>query len=345
MSGMQTLLNVTTLSRSPFYWTGNEDTGLHNFTSLELIEMLEPSKDTLEELYLEIVYYWTDFEEEGRLTTMFQFTALKVLHTIPEMWGCLMDEEHDYQHDLSWMTSCLHTSFPRRSGMEPNTPSLVQKILTGFERTFPIGLQKMSRQKRTMTLSYGNWSPTLKAYCYNNLKLKGLPLAEFVIRILRKPKLAKNIKRLEVKDWDTLSSLGPDNFERRESPENYDHSGMSVMDDKVTGFDDQRTRNRVSEPTEEEYILCAKAARPAGIIKDKSSHEAKSFIIRKSDQCCQPISQYDRKFCQLLQAGMEDAYAVLLLALSPNDHLGRIEYDPNHTLGWPRSFHGYRTVW
>ena len=87
---MQTLLNATKSLRLLLYWTGNEE------TSHELIEMLEPCKGTLEELYLDIVPYWTDFEEEGRLTTLSHFTALRILDTIPEMWEYLMDEENDY---------------------------------------------------------------------------------------------------------------------------------------------------------------------------------------------------------------------------------------------------------
>ncbi|KAF9694675.1 hypothetical protein EKO04_007551 [Ascochyta lentis] len=93
-SDMQTLLNATTSLRSLLYWTGNEETGPENFTSRELVAMLEPFKDTLEELYLEIVHYWTDFEEVGRITALSQFSALKILDTTPEMWTHLMDEEN-----------------------------------------------------------------------------------------------------------------------------------------------------------------------------------------------------------------------------------------------------------
>jgi hypothetical protein len=93
---MQVLLNAATSLRSLLYWTGPR-----NFTASDLIELIGPLKDALEELYLEVMPFWPDREEEdesdGRLSTLSHLTALKVLDTTPEMWECLVDERNNQQ--------------------------------------------------------------------------------------------------------------------------------------------------------------------------------------------------------------------------------------------------------
>ncbi|KAJ8116443.1 hypothetical protein OPT61_g2140 [Boeremia exigua] len=122
-SEMQTLLNATKSLRSLLYWTGDEE---WNFTSHELVEMLEPFKDTLEKLFLEIAPFWTDFEDEGRLTTLSHFSALKVLDTTSAMWENLTELEIDghpidaeqylcYRLPPNLETLILHSP-PRREG-------------------------------------------------------------------------------------------------------------------------------------------------------------------------------------------------------------------------------------
>ncbi|KAJ4986272.1 hypothetical protein SVAN01_08207 [Stagonosporopsis vannaccii] len=95
-SDMQMLLNATTSLRSLLYWTGDDDTGPDNFLSQELIDMLEPFKNTLEELYLEIEHLWGDSEFVGRIKTLSHFTALKILDTTVEMWECLLDGDGEH---------------------------------------------------------------------------------------------------------------------------------------------------------------------------------------------------------------------------------------------------------
>lgn len=95
-SDMQTLILACPKLRSLLYWTGSEETGPSNFTAAELTEVLDPMKDTLEELQAEIRPYWDEFgENEGRIDTMSHFTALKTLDTTPEMWWNLLADDFE----------------------------------------------------------------------------------------------------------------------------------------------------------------------------------------------------------------------------------------------------------
>ena len=74
------------------------------------------------------------------------------------------------------------------------------------------------------------------------------------------------------------------------------------------------------EPTEYEYNVLTEAALSTGVIMSKlpyddmSSALLWSFGTHGRYTMAQDASD-DRKFCQLILAGMDDAYAVLLLAI------------------------------
>ncbi|KAF3052579.1 hypothetical protein E8E11_008769 [Didymella keratinophila] len=86
-SDMRTLILAFPKLKSLLYWTVSKRTGPSHFTAAELIEVLDPVKDTLEELQAEIHPCWDEsFDNEGHIDTMSHFTALNTLDTTPEMW-------------------------------------------------------------------------------------------------------------------------------------------------------------------------------------------------------------------------------------------------------------------
>lgn len=193
---------------------------------------------------------------------------------------------------------------------------------------------------------------------YSNPHLHKRLIAKFVTHLARHSELAKYVKEIDLKGWDTLSELLPEYYEA-----NYELSGIrSTREEKTETFD----RFRKPEPTEDEYSLLTAAAAATGIIKDAYPYEGESTIISKvrpmlstdvpSDSIWYAtiLGQastwasvpYDRRFCELLRAGMGDAYAVLLLALLPNlSHifLRGAGADPT-ALGLPRPSHAYKAL-
>jgi hypothetical protein len=91
-------------------------------------------------------------------------------------------------------------------------------------------------------------------------------------------------------------------------------------------------------PTEAEYLSLTAAARDQGVITEIHPYEHSSYLIEVARQSnstgFEPPEQwythafdreltfselsYDRKFCQMLRAGLNDPLVVLLVALLPN---------------------------
>ncbi|KAF2129323.1 hypothetical protein P153DRAFT_356912 [Dothidotthia symphoricarpi CBS 119687] len=95
---IRTLLHACPQLETLYFSTAAEESELHNFTCKELCDALEPLKDTLEELYLEVKPQLDEFgHPHERITSLSQFTALKILDTVPEMWECL--REFETEHD------------------------------------------------------------------------------------------------------------------------------------------------------------------------------------------------------------------------------------------------------
>jgi hypothetical protein len=95
---------------------------------------------------------------------------------------------------------------------------------------------------------------------------------------------------------------------------------------------------RGPEPTEAEYLSLTAAARDQGVITEIHPYEHSSYLIevaRKINstgfdspeqwythafdrELAFSELSYDRKFCQMLRAGLDDPLVVLLVALIPN---------------------------
>jgi hypothetical protein len=94
---METIINACSELCSLRYYTADEEIGPWNFTPLELIDILNPLKETLKELRLGILPYngrgnWTSGE---RIQSLSQFTSLRILDTQNIMWDDLIDEDLD----------------------------------------------------------------------------------------------------------------------------------------------------------------------------------------------------------------------------------------------------------
>ncbi|KAF3039569.1 hypothetical protein E8E12_008338 [Didymella heteroderae] len=208
---------------------------------------------------------------------------------------------------------------------------------------------------------------------YNNPRLYGRPLATFVYRILERPEIAKYVTSLDCKDWDTMERLDPSGHEPIgfvEDPDNYEHkskNGESLREWKAVSFDECEIEGRLPRPIKEQYTACTEAARASGLIQDIWPYENESVVMCKArtqlstdfperdqwylhlfdETIATPDIKYDRKFCQLLNAGIEDAFQALLLALLPNlKHviLRGITNDPRHCLGWPKPAHAFKAM-
>lgn len=191
---------------------------------------------------------------------------------------------------------------------------------------------------------------------YRNRRLKrSHPLSKFVLRIVKRPNLAKYVKVVDVKGWDTLDSFNPKYYEVAPQFE-------QTREAKQLGF----CENRDPEPTMEEYVLCTEAAKNAGIIESIFPYEQESSVLSRAksmlssdlrhgtrfytylfdkDTPMQALSS-DQKFCQLLRAGIEDPFAMLLFAILPNvgDIFLRGANSDGTALHWPRPKHGFKAL-
>lgn len=185
---------------------------------------------------------------------------------------------------------------------------------------------------------------------YSNPRLYSRSFLPFVKKILERPELCKYVKKLDFKNWDTLDAFNPTYYERLD--------GAPDEGFKEAEFD----QDRHPEPTEAEYLMITEAAKMAGVITDVFPFEQESHIVNVAKpmksrglDSLEPwytyvfdrdiaFSQlpYDRKFCQILRAGLEDSLVVLIVALLPNvrEILLRDVPCDTTTLTW-RAKHGF----
>ncbi|KAF2645921.1 hypothetical protein P280DRAFT_545814 [Massarina eburnea CBS 473.64] len=174
---------------------------------------------------------------------------------------------------------------------------------------------------------------------YNNQHLRARSFALFLGRILNRPELATYVRRLELRQWETLSNC----------------------------FDGEDFSER--ELSESDYTRFAQAAKTAGVISEVFPYEAESQVIKifnnrlnlnrsleesmspwysKVFDAQLPIKEvsYDRQFCQLLRSGLEDPFAVLLLAMLPNVNEIHLAWSLDGRLGlkWRAPRHEFRNL-
>jgi hypothetical protein len=174
-------------------------------------------------------------------------------------------------------------------------------------------------------------------------------------RLVERPVLAKCVRRLKLRPWRTLGT-----FKYQEYKD----------------FDLQRR----PEPNLEDYQILTLAAKDAGIIDAICPYEAESNLVREGrarshkegdseNYCHREIRlynlefeawaehmydpmiparsiPYDRKFCQLLRAGFDEAYLVLLVAMLPLvRHINIQRVSTNYfSLAWKAPMHRFRTL-
>jgi hypothetical protein len=173
--------------------------------------------------------------------------------------------------------------------------------------------------------------------------------APFLRTLLERPELRRYVHRLELKYWSTL-----------------DHWNPEYCEGKAEEF--QAHLKATPQPSEIEYDSITQAAKSVGIINSIFPFESNSSIVRNmwnrvlhgssSDRVWYEdiydvdISiedvPYDQKFCQLLRAGIEDPYVILMLSLLPNVREIFLHAAPEdwNTLPWrvPHKFEALRQL-
>jgi hypothetical protein len=147
---------------------------------------------------------------------------------------------------------------------------------------------------------------------YTNSQLYGRSCKPFLRRIIENPKLARHVHCLDLKSWSNLTEINP-----------------------MFGHHDDPTL------PPEEYGYFTKAARSARLISTVRQYDFNNtIVVRSNAMVSDPYDfsetvpgwyhylydpethfdnvPFDNKFCQLLQAGIEDPLFILLLALLPN---------------------------
>jgi hypothetical protein len=104
---MKVLLNACRHLTSVYY---SEKSGI--FGPAKFVQLLQPFVDTLEELYLDILPYWND-DENNQIKTLANFTRLKRLDTVPNMWSNVLTTEVEDMEDMEIPKSAqLHERLP-----------------------------------------------------------------------------------------------------------------------------------------------------------------------------------------------------------------------------------------
>ncbi|KAF1846507.1 uncharacterized protein K460DRAFT_417571 [Cucurbitaria berberidis CBS 394.84] len=150
---------------------------------------------------------------------------------------------------------------------------------------------------------------------YNNLRPGCHPFLPFIKKIIERPELAKHVRRVDLRSWQTVDIFHP-----------------------VFGLTDLAFEKvQANALTESDYTLLAEASKAAGVITAVDRYNSKSRVVEKcgltrhkpllvdpwyihlfDDKVPFDEIPYDRKYCQLLRSGIEDPLVVLLLALLPN---------------------------
>lgn len=146
---------------------------------------------------------------------------------------------------------------------------------------------------------------------YTNIQLRGRSPKSFLRLLIDRPEVRCHVHRLDLKNWSTLIEINP-------------LFGVS------------------QEPafSNEDYDYFTKAARSAGLISSVQQFDLHSDLVKRSNNMCHvpwddetipgwyeylfksdchfKNVHFDSKFCQLLQAGIEDPLFMLMLTLLPN---------------------------
>ncbi|KAE9961511.1 hypothetical protein BLS_001888 [Venturia inaequalis] len=146
---------------------------------------------------------------------------------------------------------------------------------------------------------------------YTNIQLYGRSCKPLLRRLIEKPEVRRHVHRLDLKNWSTLVEINP-LFGTHEEP------ALST----------------------EDYDCFTEAARVAGLISSVLPFDPHSDLVKRSNDLCpeewnnekipgwydylyEPDCHFENvhfvsKFCELLQAGIEDPLFMLMLTLLPN---------------------------
>ena len=94
---MKVFLNACRHLTSVYY---SEISGI--FGPARFVGLLQPFVDTLEELYLDILPYWDDYKN-NQIKTLANFTRLKRLDTVPNMWSNAVIDDVEDMEDMEVM--------------------------------------------------------------------------------------------------------------------------------------------------------------------------------------------------------------------------------------------------
>ena len=109
---------------------------------------------------------------------------------------------------------------------------------------------------------------------YSNPRLYSRTVARFVLHLVRRPKLAKYVKKIDLKGWKTLDHLTLGDYEVNEAM-----SGIrTTREEKIATFGQFHR----PEPAKDRYSLLTAAGMATGIIKEALPHETKSAVIQKT---------------------------------------------------------------
>jgi hypothetical protein len=131
-SDMRVLLSATPSLKILLYSTGRGEGSSYSFTAAELVDMLDGLKDSLEELFVEIVPCWEDVlytGDEDLIASLSHFTALKTLDTIPCMWQAM---EHTEETDLRTRDTEQSLSERLRARSRSSFPTLHTSHILGW---------------------------------------------------------------------------------------------------------------------------------------------------------------------------------------------------------------------
>jgi hypothetical protein len=161
---------------------------------------------------------------------------------------------------------------------------------------------------------------------YSNISPHSRSFLPFLRRIIHRPDLCRHVRKLSLRHWITLQAFSIKGCELYSNVHN--DSQKRFQFDSFSGND----------LTQADYLLLIQAARAAKVITEMVSYEQCSCDIMaterwkliKSDsrgyasmralapQLRRSNPSFDRTFCQMLRAGVEDPLVVLLIALLPN---------------------------
>lgn len=190
---------------------------------------------------------------------------------------------------------------------------------------------------------------------YSNPRLNNRSLVPFVKQVLKDERFARCIKKLDLRNWNTLDHFNPLYMEV--------HPRFRDQHNKAAEFDKSCATDLFQQPSKEDYMLYATAAQAAGIISETIPYEARSCIIDKvrpmerdqldpdvlwydcifGDETAFKDLSYDQRFCHTLRAGIEDPLVVLVISTLPNVSkifLRDVSVDIN-ALEWPTPKHRF----